>query len=141
MSVPDHEPIGWLIQHLSTPDSRAVLVHLADNEHESFDGFDVAREIGVSLARVLITFKRAQRLRWVSVDDLRPGHNHRYRITARGTLYLMGTGWEPGTVIHSDDAAIDHDDQPASTTMTGPGGKPRWCTPGRGVCTACKENR
>lgn len=45
-------------------------------------------------------------------------------------------------VNNADDTVIDGNDTVSSTTMTpvrDRRGRPDWCTPGKGVCQACKE--
>lgn len=125
------------IARLSTPSSYLVL-HTLSQVVEPITVADLATAAAVSQTTCREVLGRAIGLGWATRHSPTTDTGT-FTLTPEGRLQLDALH---ASVIDVNASAIDHDDQPPSTTMTTPTGrrgKPAWCTPGSGVCTACQE--
>lgn len=131
------------VDRLSTPTAERVLAALG-GVCQAVTASDLAHLAQVSISATRDVLARAYKLNWV-VQRVTPGKTAaQWVLTTRGWDHLgaLRSVHAPASVNDVDASAIDHDDQPSSSTMTPARdrrGKPDWCTPGAGVCNLCKE--
>lgn len=126
---------------ISTPTAREIFAALAAAS-APVTAAEVATVAQVSISATRDVLARAHKLNFV-VQYATAGNAHHWALSTSGWDHLaaLQSSYAPGSVNDVDASAIDHDDQPSSTTKTertDRRGKPNWCTPGRGVCQQCK---